>query len=747
MQAVSRQRPASLRLAPDPGAPPPEADRPAVLATKLFIPDQGRRAVARPRLNALLDSVPETRLTVLVAPAGWGKTTALAEWLRSQPMPCGWVSLDAGDGDLTRFWRYLLLAIEHAGSAAATDALRRLDAPGIDVAQEVLPVLVNGLAQHGGGLVLVLDDYHVISAAEVHRSLSLLLDRAPPPLHLVITSRVDPPLALSRLRVAGQLLDIRADQLRFTLHEAGHLLERASAGLPARQVERLVARTEGWAAGLQLAALRLADRSGPARADFVERFTGVDRHVIDYLGEEVLAGLTEELREFLLRTSVLRRICAPLAYAVTGRRDAAILLDRVEHANLFLVPLDEQGRWYRYHQLFRDLLRHELMRTGIDEPAELHRRAAEWYAAHDDAEESVEHAVESGDADLLARLVAGAWRREFNLGQLQTVQSWLDALPSEVVVGEPRLTVAQVWLHLDAGRLDEGDAVLRRAETVSPEDGHLRTLRSLHTYKAGDIPAAERLLAATIRDATDPFLNTVADLIRGMCALWSGRAVAAAQVLDRAAGRARQHDNRLARTFALGGAALAFVEAGNPVEAAALLRSADDELADGFAAAHFVAAFPALAAARLALAQGRPDDARGAAEAAVALARRGAGRVELAAALLTAAAVGDAQPLVAEARTVLRSCPDPGPTVRDWLARHERTSQASHAHRPVADELTDRERDILALLPGPQSQRELAEALFVSPNTMKTHLRAIYRKLGAESRTEAVLRARSLGLL
>jgi LuxR family transcriptional regulator, maltose regulon positive regulatory protein len=255
-------------------------------------------------------------LTLVVAPPGWGKSTLVANWLRQDRVSAGWVSLDGGDDDPKRFWRYLLLAAGQAGSAAGAAALRRLDAAGSDVQRDVLPAFINELTLSDAPLVLVLDDYHLITSAQVHGLVSTLLDRCPPQLHLVLITRADPPLQLSRLRVRGELAEVRAEQLRFSLDEAREFFGgRLAAPLSERDVHRLLARTEGWAAGLQLAALRLKDRADPS--EFIERFTGADWHIVNYLGEEVLTSQPPRIREFLLLTSVLNRMCAPLCDALT----------------------------------------------------------------------------------------------------------------------------------------------------------------------------------------------------------------------------------------------------------------------------------------------------------------------------------------------------------------------------------------------------------------------------------------------
>jgi LuxR family maltose regulon positive regulatory protein len=743
-----------------------------VIATKLFRPDPRHLTVQRERLHDLLRQGNMLPLTLIVAPAGWGKTTLVVDWLAHDRIAAGWVSLDGGDDDPKRFWRCLLLAAGQAGSAAGAAALRRLDMAGSDVLRDVLPDFVNEVASSDDPLVLVLDDYHLVSSRQVHESVATLLDRCPPQLHLIIVTRADPPLPVSRLRVRGQLAEIRAEHLRFSLTEAREFFNgRLGAALPERDVHRLLTRTEGWPAGLQLAALRLRDLTDPS--GFIERFTGADWHIVSYLCEEVLDIQPARIREFLLETSVLNRMCAPLCDALTRRADGEELIGEIHRANLFLTPLDNERRWFRYHHLFGDLLRHELTLAAKEQPAVLHKRAAEWYAANGDAAEAIGHAICSGDFSLSRRLIAAHWRQPFNAGQVETVRMWLDALPQEVVAADASLSAARVWTALDVGRLEEAGAALDATEASGQPDPHLKVLRALHMYKSGDVGGAARRLGEipqTAAGADDPFVATVHRLVEGISWMWLGDFGHARELLAETARRAKADRNRLAYIYAQGCRALMAVGRGDLALADTLVLDAESVIAQTLSDLHFVAMFPRLAAARLATVRGEWSKAERAAGAAVELGRRGAGRVELAAALLTAAsasrtcppstatgehgqaaaAVGthsDPHALLAEARGILRHCPDPGPMVASWLADEQRAESVEVRQDGLIEPLTDRELTILRLLPAPTRQRELASALFVTPNTLRTHLRAIYRKLGAESRGDAVIRARERGLL
>jgi len=741
-----------------------------VIATKLFRPNPRHQTVERTRLHVLLRQGCALPLTLVVAPAGWGKSTLVADWLRQDRVAAGWVSLDSGDDDPKRFWRYLLLAAGQAAPAAAAAALRRLDAAGSDVLRDVLPAFINELTLSDAPLVLVLDDYHLVTSAQVHATVATLLDRCPPQLHLVLITRADPSLPLSRLRVRGELAELRAEDLRFSLAEAQEFFgDRLATGLSEQDVHRLVERTEGWAAGLQLAALRLRDWADPSA--FVARFTGADWHIVNYLGEEVLTSQPPRVREFLLVTSVLNRMCGPLCDALTGRADGAELIGEIHRANLFLIPLDDERRWFRYHHLFGGLLRHELARTAPEQPSTLHQRAAEWYASNGDATEAISHAFASGDDSLSRRLVAAHWREHFNAGQLETVRMWLDALPAELVAGDASLSAARVWVALDRGRLEEVSTALDAAEASGPPDTQLMVLRALHMYKTGDVSGAAGRLQGISPSADDPFIATVHRLVQGISSMWLGDDDRAGELLAEAARWAEGDGNRLAYIYAEGCLALLALNRGDLALADSLVLDAQSTVGQTLSDSHFVAMFPALAGARLAAQRGDWARAEPAAASAVELGRRGAGRVELAAALLTASAVfrtsppatasqdpgrldaagdgigSDPAALVREARGIVRHCPDPGPVVATWLAREQHAEAVRTRQEGLIEPLTDRELTILRLLPTPTPQRELASALFVAPTTLKTHLRAIYRKLGAESRGEAVIRARERGLI
>jgi ATP/maltotriose-dependent transcriptional regulator MalT len=470
-----------------------------LLATKLHVPRSRPGLVARPRLLARLAEGMERDLVLLCTPAGFGKTSLMAEWARAAQRPVVWLSLDDGDNDPARFWRHIAAALDpvHPGIAGRVAALL----PGLPPAslEAVVTTVVNELAEVADEVVLVLDDYHLVHAQLVHASLGFLLEHLPESLRLVLASRADPPLPLARLRARGQLAELRERDLRFTQEEAAALLrEAAGPEVSEAAVAALAGRTEGWAAGLQLAALSL--RGHPDPAGFVATFSGSHRYVLDYLAEEVLDRQPEPLRRFLLQTSVLERLSGPLCDAVTGRAGSQQLLEQVEAANLFLVPLDEVRGWWRYHQLFADLLQARLLQERPGAVPGLHRAAAAWCEDHGLADDAVRHALAAGDAAWAARLIEQHFDRFLRRAEEATVDRWLQTLPAELVRSRPRLRHAQAVWALLGGRMEEAESLLADAEQAlaASEDEPYEPSVGRAASVVANLPAAIALVRAEL---------------------------------------------------------------------------------------------------------------------------------------------------------------------------------------------------------------------------------------------------------
>ena len=481
---------------------PPAADKSDVLlATKTGIPRIRSDLLPRLHLARRLEQAAGGELILVSTPAGFGKTTLLASWARSSARRVAWLSLDRDDNDPTRFWRYVVTAIGQVHSGIGSQALSLLDAAAQPTLKAVVTALVNELAAQPDELVLVLDDYHVIESSAVHDSLTFLLEHLSPRMLVVISSRSDPPFPLARLRARGQLVELRLADLRFTLQEAASLLGRVwELDLPEAGIAALEERTEGWVTGLQLAALSL--RGAPNPVQFIEGFTGSQRYVLDYLTEEVIQGQPENVQAFLLQTSILESLNSELCEAVLGvdRSSCQQILEYLEQANLFLVPLDEQRRWYRYHHLFADLLLALLQFAHPQQAAELHRKAAAWFEGHEMASEALRHILAAGETLWAARLVERHVEEILRRGEGERLRGWLAALPKEVVRARPRLALAQAIAAFNAGRLREAELLLDDAElafATFPNDPYEPSVGKEMSMLA-NVPASIALLRASL---------------------------------------------------------------------------------------------------------------------------------------------------------------------------------------------------------------------------------------------------------
>jgi LuxR family maltose regulon positive regulatory protein len=483
-------------------------------------------------LAELLARGREAAVTLVSAPAGFGKTTLLTEWLADDPATA-WLSLDPQDSDPARFWGYVIAAVDRAapGTGTAAAALLAAQSP----TDTVLATLLNDLDALADDVVLVLDDHHVIESIDIHQGLDFLVEHLPPHVHLVIATRVDPPLPLARLRAQGDLVEVRAADLRFTAEEAAAYLNGTMGlTLTADDVAALEARTEGWIAALQLAALSMQGRDDVA--DFVAGFAGDDRYVVDYLVGEVLARQPDEVRGFLLKTSVLSRLSGPLCDAVTGAAGGQATLEELERANLFLVRLDDRRQWYRYHHLFADVLRARLADEQPELVPELHRRAGEWYEADGDRAEALRHAMAVGDVGRASDLIEQAAPDLRRARQEATLNAWIEALPHEAFTDRPILAIERVGSLMGVGDVDGVERWLREVEQMLESSTMVvadaaavdRIPASIAMYRAGlarirgDGPAtvahADEAIRRSLED--DHLVRAAATTLRGL-AQWA----------------------------------------------------------------------------------------------------------------------------------------------------------------------------------------------------------------------------------
>jgi LuxR family maltose regulon positive regulatory protein len=448
---------------PHPLLPPLPDPLNSLLATKLHLPRPRTQLVLRPHLVEQLQQGRDRALTLVSAPAGFGKTTLLAQWLADSGAPTAWISLGPEDNDPTSFLSYLIAALQILDARFGATALALLRTPQPPTPEMVMAVLTNDLASRDLDVTLVLDDYHVITAESIQRGMTFLLERLPPRLRLVLASRADPQLPLARLRAQGQLVEVRAADLRFGPTEMRAFLQRVMGlDLEDAAIDLLERLTEGWIAGLQLAALSLQGRTDVSR--FLAAFSGSHRYVLDYLSEEVLMRQPELVQQFLLHTCILERLSGSLCDAVREQEGSQAMLEALERANLFLIPLDEERRWYRYHHLFAGALLNHLQQASPALIPTLQHRASAWYEQHNLPVEAVQHALAIPDVERAAGLIESIAFSVVFQGQIDTVRGWMNALPEALVRARPLLCVQQASYLMFSNQLEAAEARLQEAE-------------------------------------------------------------------------------------------------------------------------------------------------------------------------------------------------------------------------------------------------------------------------------------------
>jgi len=731
-------------------------------ATKLRPPVPPARLVDRARLGAVLDEAAAAGvpLVLVSAPAGSGKSTLAAGWAATHQGPVAWLQLEESDADPARFWVSVTAAIGRAIPEVAAH-LEPLVAGSFGAGQVVVPAIVNGLSSLATRLVVVLDDYHVIDAPEVHRAVERLIDLCPPQLTIVLMTRADPPFRLGRMRVRGRVREIRASDLRFDSIEAAALLGGAADELDGQRLDDLCERTEGWAAGLVLAGLSL-DRTDDTNR-FVRNFRGDDQLVAGYLTDEFLAVLDHEQQRRIVEAAVLHRLSGPLLDAVTGSTDGARWLDGLAARNQLLIRLDTVGEWYRYHHLFRDMLLLEAKRSMPDRLPELHRRAAAWFAAAGYAAAAVDHLLTAGDREQAMYLMRSVGPDLLGSGQLRTLRNILGRLSADGEL-DSICSLLSGWDHYLTGRYDSAQLLLDRATATLPDDVEpLRTmpLRINLALGRGDVATAlagaRDVIAAGQIEARPSELITAT----GAALAWAGLPEEARKVLSIALVRTQAEQRVTAHAMALVAAAIVeFHSADAEVAGAAAQRALDYAATSGLGEYHGIAPAVAILAATTPPDPTGPPDARSIAtadaERAVVLAMRATTKLGLVFVLTLAGDVllregaDRGRELLEEARRMIERCPDPGitlPLLERVAARHRVVRARPTPTAGLVEQLSQREMAVLRYLPSRLSLPEIARELYVSPNTVKSQCTAIYRKLAATSRQSAVQAAREHRLL
>jgi LuxR family transcriptional regulator, maltose regulon positive regulatory protein len=743
----------------------PQGTRPGrsigVIEPKIALPRVHAGMLRRPRLLEMVDGDGSAALTVLNAPLGYGKTTLLRLWCIERPERVAWMTLDAADDDPVRLWTHLATTVERLDQGLGGRALTSLGVRGALV-ETAVDELMNSLVAYGQPVAIVLDDLHAVGSERSLRSIAHAIERLPANARLLASTRSDPAISVARLRARGALTEIRARDLAFTVDEARELIVRAGIELSGESVELLVDRTEGWPAGLYLAALWLRDVEDPDEG--VRAFVGSTRHVADYLTDEVLTGLAPPTRDFLLRTSVLERFTPELCDAILGREDSAAVLAELVRWNMFLVALDARGEWYRYHHLFGELLQLEL--GGEDAPV-LRRRAAAWCRAHGLVEDAIDYAAAAGDANTVAELLVENDREFVWGGRVEQLSGWVHWLPSEQLLEHPSLPAAGAFAaallarpEVDVQRLL---AVAERARQEHPQlwspyvEAVAEVTRGM-VIERGDVGAAvehaRRAVAAARTGADALSVGVLATLAQAL--FFAGDLDGSRSIARQAVERPDAPERPEGYVASLGLLALVDAEQGRTESAEAWARQAIGFARQRFQPDSWRVSLAHLGLALACTAIGRLDEAEREALRGERLRRSPQPTVAHAHALLVLAQVRVARSRLERAagdlnraQRAIAEFPDPGrlPSIAATVEQDLTAARASAGARDLVEKPSAAELAVLQGLAAGLSRREIGTQLYISLNTVKTHTRELYRKLGATSRPDAVARAEALGLI
>ena len=726
--------------------------QPSLAATKVQPPVPPRHLVQRSRLDDALVSAVDAQIPLVLvsAPAGSGKSTLLAAWLATRPESVAWLQVEEPDSDPARFWSYFVRALGRALPDLVDELLPVVAASNGDD-DTVVPALVNRLSELPQRLLLVVDDYHLVDDGRVHRGVERFVDLCPSQVTLVLATRIDPPFRIGRLRVRGRVAEVRADDLRFAPEEAVGLLGDVGRALDPDVLAQLCRRAEGWAAGLVLAGLSMRSTDDPEA--FVAAFRGDDHLVVEYLRDELLADLDPDDRRRLLETSVLDELSGELVDAVTDTAGGVEWLERTARANQLVIALDRTGTWFRYHHLLRDLLHLEAQATIAERLPELHRRAAAWFEAADDHGRALTHHLAAGGLHDAARLMNVHGPRLMRAGQIDTLRGLL-AQVDDVARTHAGCAFLSAWCEFLAGRYPEAERWLDIAHGLLPAGSNvMASLRINLSLATGDVTGAlGEARAAVSAGSLHEDLPGLATAV-GAAHAWAGVADEARDVLDLAAARADAGQSRTAQTISLVHRCALELEHSTHAEAHRAAQTAIDT-AERYGLERYHGVAPAFAVR--ARTSDDPAQARDDVAFALVTARRSSTPLALGFVLAlcgdTLLDHGDAAGagLLEEASSVLARCPDPGIAGRRLARAESRHGTATARPAPaieLIDQLTERELAVLRYLPSGLSQRDIATELYVSINTVRTHCRAIYRKLGVGDRHAAVQAARDHRLI
>jgi len=726
-----------------------------MLEAKLRPPLARPEWVTRNRLIEELEQASQRPVTLIAAPAGYGKSTAVTQWLASPSSPANiaWVSLESSDNDPVRLWTHIATALDRAGCVIARDIAGFIAAGSHDMLAAVLPKIITGMAELPTGVTLLIDDFHIVRSAACIAQIDFLIKHLPEQARLVLITRADPTLRLGRLRAAGQLSEIRADDLAFDVREASALLTSDGFRLSTDSMWELMRRTEGWPAGLYLAALSLIGRADPDQ--FIHHFSGNNRFIGDYLTEEVLSRQSDEVRSFILDMSVVRRFSTELCDHMTGARQSARIIRDLQHTNLFLIPLDTEGRWFRFHHLFGAVALGALEAEQPSRIAMLHNRAAEWMSEHGYVDDAFEHALAAGESHRAAELVQMNWLQYVDSGLGSTVRSWIRELKSSAAGDDVNTLVTAAWMAALSGEVEEMSQLLKQLDNVGNggvlPDG-TRSVESAVALIRGifgfggpvDMLAAARLAVVLETDGNALWYGA-ANTALGHANYVAGDLTTAVELLLR--GAHTEKAPAIIRVLAFSILALTYAELRDPDRSRRAAQQAMNIVDAGsmHALPHIAFAFTALGQSQAAY--GNLAEAMATLDYGLALRRKVPGLSpwptmhHLLVMGRVAIITGDlplARQLLDEAAVMIRRYPHGMAAMAARLDGARKGLRENQNGERRIEHLTARELDILRMLTTSQSLSQIAAELYLSPNTVKTHTMSLYRKLGVRSRSEAV---------
>ena len=737
-----------------------------LITTKLYTPKPRQGLVSRPELLERVSEGLSKKLTLISASSGYGKTTLMSEWLSNQGKnyPAAWVSLDEGDNDPVSFLAYLIAALQNVQDGFGQDIIATMQGAQNPLDTAILSLLINEISVVPQDFALVLEDYHIIETREIHQTMVFILEHLPPKMHLVILSRADPPFPLARMRAQGDLLEIRAKDLRFSYEDANTLLAKmVENDLPEQDIQILLDRTEGWITGLQLAALSFQGRGNAS--DLIADFGGGHEYIVDYLIEEVLERQPENLKMFLLQTSILGRLNGPLCNELTGQPDGETTLEQLEKANLFVTSLGGKERWYRYHHLFADVMTNRLQRLYPEKVPELHLRAAKWFKQNELFTEAIVHSLSANEYILAAEIVEGQAQELLHKGSLSTLLGWLNQFPPEVMKVRPRLEIDSAWVYLLIGKLEKIEAHLISAETkldgLNDENelrGQIAAIRAYAAAQRGNPEQAIELAnnALELLPEHDLSVRCVVTFVLGGIYYIQQDFQNALSAMLEASQLGEQAGNLHLAVAALNAAGELLKQQGNLEEAEKILYQAM-HLGSGPSGKPLpITAGVNINFAELRLIQKDLKSARQYALIGLDLAEKIVNAEGQILCHLILAQVAHFEGKPDKARTALEKAKRLSVTVQLPPGRDEQIAACEKMllAAPVSgvnqdaliDPLSEREIEVLQLFAEGLSNQEIAEKLIISLGTVKAHSSNIYRKLDVRNRAQAVIAAREMEL-